>query len=53
MKNEPVIIERVFNAQPRAIWKALTDKETMKKWYFTIEEFKPEAGFEFTFTSPL
>lgn len=49
MKNEPFVIERIFNAPVSAIWKAITDKDQMKHWYFDLEEFKPEVGFEFKF----
>jgi len=49
MKNEPFVIERTFNAPAETIWKALTDKDEMKKWYFKLAEFKPEVGFEFSF----
>ena len=50
MKNEPVVIERSFDAAIEKVWKAITDKDEMKKWYFDLEEFKPEVGFEFQFT---
>ncbi|HEY2727222.1 MAG TPA: SRPBCC domain-containing protein [Parafilimonas sp.] len=50
MQTQPFVIERIYNAPIEKIWKALTDKEQMKQWYFDIAEFKPEAGFEFTFT---
>jgi uncharacterized protein YndB with AHSA1/START domain len=50
MKNEPFIIERTFNAPVDKVWKAITDKEQMKQWYFDLAEFKPEVGFEFQFT---
>ncbi|HTY60278.1 MAG TPA: SRPBCC domain-containing protein [Bacteroidota bacterium] len=50
MKAEPIIIDRTYNAAPERVWKALTDGEQMKKWYFDIAEFKPVAGFEFRFT---
>ena len=49
MKNEPVIIERVFNAPAAKVWKAITNKNDMKEWYFNLPEFKPEVGFEFQF----
>lgn len=51
MKNEPFVIERTFNAPVARIWKAITDKEDMKKWYFDIPDFKPEVGHEFEFTA--
>src|SRR5688572_24515105 len=46
---EPIIIERTFNAPASKVWKAITNREDMKKWYFDIAEFKPEVGFEFQF----
>ena len=49
MKNEPFVIERNFNASPERIWKAISDKDQMKQWYFDIANFKPEVGSEFEF----
>ena len=49
MKNEPFEIERTLNAPVERVWKAITDKDQMKQWYFNLAEFKPEVGFEFTF----
>ncbi|WP_018612363.1 SRPBCC family protein [Segetibacter koreensis] len=49
MKNEPFVIERTFNASIENVWKAITDRDQMKQWYFDISEFKPEVGFEFEF----
>jgi len=45
----PIIVERVLDAPAEVIWKALTDKNEMKLWYFDLKEFKPEVGFEFQF----
>lgn len=50
MQSAPIIIERVYNASIETVWKAITDKEQMKQWYFNIVAFKPEVGFEFEFT---
>lgn len=49
MESEPVVIERTFNAPIQKVWKAITDKDQMKQWYFDLAEFKPEVGFEFQF----
>ena len=46
---EAVVIERTFNAPVARVWKALTDVEEMRRWYFELKEFKPEVGFEFEF----
>ena len=48
--DQPVIVERTFNAPVSKVWKALTDKDEMKKWYFDLAEFKAEKGFVFQFT---
>jgi len=44
-------IERTFDVPAATVWKALTDKDEMKQWYFDLAEFKPEAGFEYEFTA--
>ena len=41
--------EYSYISTPEKIWKAITDKVEMKKWYFDLEEFIPEVGFEFNF----
>lgn len=46
---QPLVIERVLQARVEKVWKALTDKDEMKQWYFDLSEFKPEVGFEFQF----
>ena len=45
----PIVKEVLLDAPIEKVWKALTDKEEMKKWYFDIAEFKPEVGFSFSF----
>jgi uncharacterized protein YndB with AHSA1/START domain len=49
MNTEPVVKEAVLNATVSRVWKAIIDKDEMKKWYFDLDEFKPEEGFEFQF----
>jgi uncharacterized protein YndB with AHSA1/START domain len=46
---EAVEMERTFNAPVARVWKALTDVDQMRQWYFDLKEFRPEAGFEFDF----
>lgn len=50
MSHQPFVIERTYNAPVARVWEAITSKEAMKQWYFDIAEFKPEVGFEFSFT---
>lgn len=49
MTTEAIVIERTFHAPVAQLWKALTDVEEMRQWYFDLKEFKPEVGFEFEF----
>jgi len=49
MNTDPLIIERTFNAPSERVWKAITDTNEMRHWYFEIGEFKPDIGFEFRF----
>ena len=46
---DAVIVERTLNAPVANVWKALTDVDQMREWYFDLKEFKPEVGFEFEF----
>lgn len=49
MNSEPFTTEIIINSPASEIWKAITDKDEMKKWYIDIEEFEPKEGFEFQF----
>jgi uncharacterized protein YndB with AHSA1/START domain len=49
MTENVVIVERTFNATKKLVWRALTEKELMKLWYFNLEEFNPAVGFKFEF----
>jgi len=46
---EAVIVERTFDAPVARVWKALTDVDQMRAWYFDLKEFKLQIGFEFEF----
>jgi uncharacterized protein YndB with AHSA1/START domain len=46
---QPLVIERSYNAPVEKVWKAITDKSQMKQWYFDLDDFRPEVGFEFKF----
>jgi uncharacterized protein YndB with AHSA1/START domain len=50
-QNQPIVLERIFNATVNEVWQAITDKDKMKEWYFDIKEFKAEVGFAFQFTA--
>jgi len=44
--DQPVILERTFNATVEQVWEALTNVEQMKQWYFPqLNDFRPDPGF--------
>lgn len=49
VKQEPVIVEKTFNAPAEKVWKAITDKDQMKQWYFDLDKFELKEGFVFKF----
>jgi len=49
MKTPAFVIERTFDAPVERVWKAITDKNDMRQWYFDLNAFRPEVGFEFQF----
>jgi uncharacterized protein YndB with AHSA1/START domain len=49
ISTESLVIERTFNAPVAKVWKALTNADEMRRWYFDLKEFKAERGFEFQF----
>ena len=49
MKDETIVKEVLLNVSTSKVWKAITNTEDMKLWYFDISEFKPTVGFEFRF----
>lgn len=50
--DEPIIVECQINAPIEKVWKALTDKEEMKIWYFDIPDFKLGLFEIFNFYEP-
>lgn len=47
---QPIVLERLLNAPPEQVWRAITEKAAMKEWYFDLETFRAEKGFRFEFT---
>lgn len=47
---KPIIIEQSYSASINKVWKALTELDEMKQWYFReLLSFKPVPGFETRF----
>ena len=49
METQPIIMEKLLDAPISKVWKAISNKDEMKHWYFDLEEFRAEKGFEFSF----
>lgn len=46
----PVIVEQIFNQPLEVVWKVITDKNEMIKWFFgNMPAFKAEVGFKTKF----
>ncbi|MDH6254342.1 uncharacterized protein YndB with AHSA1/START domain [Chryseobacterium sp. H1D6B] len=48
----PIIVQYRINAPLEKVWKALTDKNDMRSWYFDISDFELETGRQFNFYEP-
>ncbi|WP_038266694.1 SRPBCC family protein [Zhouia amylolytica] len=42
-------VEQEYNASISQVWSAISDKSQMKLWYFDLEKFKLQKGFQFSF----
>jgi uncharacterized protein YndB with AHSA1/START domain len=49
-REKPIVVERLLHASADRVWKAITEKEKMKEWYFDLKEFEAVPGFEFSFS---
>ena len=50
MNTDPIVVEQTFNTPIAVVWKAITDKDQMRQWFFEpMTDFKPEIGFETQF----
>ena len=49
MSAKPVVVVEIFDTSIDKVWDALTTKAAFDKWYFDIDEFVLEEGFEFEF----
>ncbi|WP_031529529.1 SRPBCC family protein [Dyadobacter crusticola] len=48
--SDPLVREFTYNVPIEKAWKALTNKEEMKIWYFPqLRHFEPVVGFKFEF----
>ena len=46
----PIIVKQSFAVSAEAVWRAITDVNQMRQWYFeNIPDFRAEVGFETRF----
>jgi uncharacterized protein YndB with AHSA1/START domain len=50
MDTQPIILEQLFDVPVSKVWRAITDKNEMKNWYFDLADFRAETGFTFRFS---
>ncbi|MGN6211102.1 SRPBCC family protein [Parafilimonas sp.] len=51
MNNKDLVVERLLHATIDRVWKAISKPEELRHWFFNLKEFKPEVGFQFSFTA--
>ena len=49
MNEGPIIVERTFDVPVSKVWRAISNRDEMMKWYFDLKTFRAEPGFEFQF----
>ncbi len=50
MNANPIVVEQIFNAPIAVVWRAITDTDQMRQWFFEpITDFEPKVGFETQF----
>lgn len=47
-----VIVTETYNVPVEQVWRAITDKDEMKIWYFDIPNFVLKEGAVFDFLNP-
>ena len=48
--DKPIVVEEEFNKNIDTVWKAITEPEQMRKWFFeNIPDFKLVVGFKIEF----
>jgi len=50
MNADPIVVEQTYHAPVAEVWRAITDKDQMRQWFFEpMTDFEPEVGFETQF----
>lgn len=50
-RSQAIVVEQCFKKTKEQVWKAITDPDQMRQWFFeNIPNFIPEVGFETKFT---
>jgi len=48
-RDEPLVVERTFDAPVALVWRALTEVDDIKHWFVDVPDFAPRVGCEFQF----
>lgn len=48
--DDPIIVEEHFQVDPASVWRAITELDQMRQWFFeNIPDFNPQVGFTVEF----
>jgi uncharacterized protein YndB with AHSA1/START domain len=45
-----VVVEKTYHAPIEKVWRAITDADELRRWFFDVDHFEPRVGFEFQFS---
>ncbi len=49
-ETRPIVVEETYAVGAAVLWRAITETEAMRQWFFEpLESFRPEVGFETKF----
>jgi uncharacterized protein YndB with AHSA1/START domain len=51
MEKQSFVIERTFDAPVSNVWRAITEVDLIRQWFWHLSGFRPEVGFAFRFES--
>lgn len=49
MSTTQFVIEQTYSVSAEKVWRAITDPNEMRQWYFDLPGFKAEVGYKFEF----
>src|SRR5579871_401161 len=49
LQNQPFVIERTYDAPTALVWRAISTRSDIERWFFDFKNFEPKKDCEFEF----